>query len=426
MRLLRIGSNYPVFLHRVYHKYPGLDVSSYADQQTALMQESFGWADAWKIALEPFGYEVWEPVANARPAQAAWAREAGCAFDETEWIAQVTAAQVKAFRPDILFVNDYSTFSPDFIRRLRAECPSIRLIVAWCGAPYPNGDFFKACDLVLSNIPQLVDHFRAGGLDSEHLHHAFNPVVNERLKGSAHAATDFSFVGSLNTGNGAHLERERLLVSLADHLDLTVWADVQLPAVRDRIRLRAASAAYHVLRAAEGIPGGRALFGRVDRVRRLLDRDAAPSVWDSGFVHPSLACHIRPPVYGLEMFAVLAGSKITLNSHTQISAKNATNMRLFEATGVGTCLLTEWMPDLGMLFEADTEVVTYRSAGEAIDKAKYLLEHDTERLRIAEAGQARTLKEHTFSRRAQVLTSLLDRRLRERTLNSRLHPREKP
>ncbi len=82
-------------------------------------------------------------------------------------------------------------------------------------------------------------------------------------------------------------------------------------------------------------------------------------------------------------------------------------MRLFEATGVGSCLLTDWKNNLSDLFEPDAEVVAYRNAEECIEKAEYLLRHEGERQKIAAAGQCRTLRDHTFARRAEQLDQLI-------------------
>lgn len=87
-------------------------------------------------------------------------------------------------------------------------------------------------------------------------------------------------------------------------------------------------------------------------------------------------------------------------------------MRLFEATGVGSCLLTDAKENLPSLFEPDYEVVTYASSEECIEKAKWLLENPEKREMIAQAGQKRTLSHHTFEKRAISLTALLDKYLR--------------
>jgi spore maturation protein CgeB len=74
---------------------------------------------------------------------------------------------------------------------------------------------------------------------------------------------------------------------------------------------------------------------------------------------------------------------------------------------VGTCLVTEWRKNLSEFFEPDKEVVTYRSPEECLEKIKWLLEHPEECQAIAKSGQARTLKDHTFSQRAVQLDGII-------------------
>jgi spore maturation protein CgeB len=107
------------------------------------------------------------------------------------------------------------------------------------------------------------------------------------------------------------------------------------------------------------------------------------------------------------MYEIISQSKITLNNHIDDAKNEAANMRLFEATGVGTCLLTDWKENLHELFEPDREVVTYKSVEECIEKVKWLLDHPQEREAIAKAGQARTLKDHTFAQRAIQLDEII-------------------
>ncbi len=82
-------------------------------------------------------------------------------------------------------------------------------------------------------------------------------------------------------------------------------------------------------------------------------------------------------------------------------------MRLFEATGVGACLLTDRKDNLASLFEPDREVVTYGSAEEAVEKYRYLADNPRERATIAAAGQRRTLRDHGFDRRAARIDEIL-------------------
>ena len=84
---------------------------------------------------------------------------------------------------------------------------------------------------------------------------------------------------------------------------------------------------------------------------------------------------------------------------------------MFEATGVGTCLITDTGCNMPDLFEPDKEVVTYANIEEAVEKSQYLLEHDQEREEIAAAGQERTLRDHTIQNRCELINDEIIKRL---------------
>jgi spore maturation protein CgeB len=104
-------------------------------------------------------------------------------------------------------------------------------------------------------------------------------------------------------------------------------------------------------------------------------------------------------VWGVEMYQALRRSRITLNSHIDFAGNEAGNMRLFEATGVGAFLLTDFKDNLYTLFEPDQEVSAWRSIPEALTKIEHFLQDNDARERIAKAGQARTLGQHTYRER---------------------------
>jgi spore maturation protein CgeB len=132
-------------------------------------------------------------------------------------------------------------------------------------------------------------------------------------------------------------------------------------------------------------------------------------------VDEAVARRASPPLFGLAMFQQLRESRVALNTHIDISSENASNMRLFEATGVGACLLTDWKSNLSRLFEPEAEVVTYRSTEECVERVKYLLGHERERRAIAAAGQQRTLRDHTFARRAEHLDGIMLEEMRAKS-----------
>ena len=111
------------------------------------------------------------------------------------------------------------------------------------------------------------------------------------------------------------------------------------------------------------------------------------------------------------MYEVLYNASIALNNHISVAREYANNMRLYEATGVGTLLVTDAKDNLASLFEPGKEVVAYHSPEEAIEIIDYYLGHKEERNAIAKAGQERTLREHTYRHRMQELIDILSRLL---------------
>ena len=82
----------------------------------------------------------------------------------------------------------------------------------------------------------------------------------------------------------------------------------------------------------------------------------------------------------------------------------AGNMRLFEATGVGTFLLTDFKDNLHLLFAPDRDVATWRSIEDCLQAIERYLRDDSARTKIAHAGQAKTMAQHTYRHRtAEIL-----------------------
>jgi hypothetical protein len=378
MRLLKIGVYYKTYLEQFYARRPGLAAESYAAQHTALIEDCFGSSDFWTCELSRIGYETRDLIINAEPLQRAWAAERGLAFGEENRLFGITEAQVRDFRPDVLIVADYSTVTAAFIRRLRDVCPSLRLVLGWCGAPYGDGSVFSEWDVVLSCVPELVAHFRESGHRSRHVNHAFEPRVLKRLGAREDApVADFVFIGSLVKTERFHLGREKLLSRLVAKTGLQIWSEVGPPQP-----------------------------SRLRRAAWLLRHGMLKSPPDSS-VDARIARRARPPLFGLDMFRQLRAGRVALNTHIDISTHSASNMRLFEATGVGTCLLTDSKENLRELFEPDAEVVAYRDADECVEKVRYLLGHESLRGRIAAAGRRRTLRDHTFASRAALIDDII-------------------
>jgi spore maturation protein CgeB len=73
--------------------------------------------------------------------------------------------------------------------------------------------------------------------------------------------------------------------------------------------------------------------------------------------------------------------------------------RNFEIPGCGGFLLTGRAENLEDYYEIGKEVVCFDDVGDLIEKVRYYLHHEDERMAIAQAGYERTLREHTYLHR---------------------------
>jgi spore maturation protein CgeB len=108
-----------------------------------------------------------------------------------------------------------------------------------------------------------------------------------------------------------------------------------------------------------------------------------------------------------EMVEVFSRSRINLNFSQSFSGRlwnrrraiSQIKARPFEVAGCGGFLLTDPAPGLDQYFEYGSEIAIFRGVNDLVQKARYWLERDEERARIAEAGYRRVLAEHTYDHR---------------------------
>jgi len=97
-------------------------------------------------------------------------------------------------------------------------------------------------------------------------------------------------------------------------------------------------------------------------------------------------------------------SKIVFN----ISIKDDINMRVFEALGTGSFLLTNELPTLNKLFEDGLHLITYNNYKTMIDYTDYYLRHDQERELIAKSGYNEVISNHTYQKRWEKIKKVIN------------------
>jgi len=107
-----------------------------------------------------------------------------------------------------------------------------------------------------------------------------------------------------------------------------------------------------------------------------------------------------------EMVDIFSASRVNLNfsasSYVPPGQKRPSAQikgRVFEVPACGGLLLTDSAPEIERYYVPDHEIVLFESSKDLAERVRYLLDHEDERVAIACAGHARTMREHTWARR---------------------------
>lgn len=393
MHILVLTADYESFLETSYLGRPGLHLANADTQYRARFDSLFGDVDFLSRGFHAQGHEAAEIFVNNIWLQSAWAREHGMnvptppppgarqgsvhggavtflkrklypyrkqlaplarrlgymqALSSVE--RTILLAQIEDANPDVILNQIPGIVTADILNRVKK--PGRVIIVQHGNAPPDNFDP-APYTFAIGIAPNIVEFFRSHGLPAEHYRLAFGASVLDRLSQPAPAKDiAVSFVGGLSAN---HHARIALLEAVARELPVQLY-----------------------LSNLKGIP-----------------KDSP------------LHAHAKGAVWGRDMYNVLRRSKITLNSHINSTGGVAANMRLYEATGVGTLLLTDNLRGLPDLFTPGQHVAAYDSPADCVAKIKYYLAHDAEREKIAAAGQQHTLGHHTYDHRAAEILRLV-------------------
>lgn len=390
-RVLILNTDYPEVLCWLYAQNPGLENRPYAEQMRVRMESLFGVADFYSSNLRKLGSEAWDVHINNEFMQRSWAREHGLKLEgpasaiesgkailaqaarvaaqtplrhlkpilkpfflslingKSTRLYEILASQIKYYKPDVVLNQAMDSCSGPFLNDLK---PNLKLLIGQIASPLPRPEDFSSYDLIISSLPNFVDYFRRSGVAAELHRFGFEPDILRRLV-ELEEPIPVSFVGSLSR---EHASRIDWLETVCRLTPVQVWGD--------------------------GLAG----LSKQSWIRKCYKGTA----------------------WGIDMYRVLRRSKITLNHHIGIAGAYANNMRLFEATGAGSLLITDWKANLHEMFDLGKEVLCYRRPDECVETIQRILADEAKRQAIARAGHERTLRDHTYARRTEELVDIIE------------------
>jgi protein-L-isoaspartate O-methyltransferase len=365
-----LATYYQGFLENHYTENKNLSSLPFEQQIKSLTESNFGDSNFYSAGLATKGWKTCDIVTNSPYANQSWLEEYGRNSDENTLI-----QQLKHIDPEVVYIQDMHSLSAYELNKIKKHT---KIIIGQIASSFSSELPVHLYDFVVSSLPLFVEYFRSRGVPCYYQPLAFDPSIakNDSTSEWEKRPYELSFVGTF--AGKQHPKRQKLLEYLGSSFPLHIWG----------------TGTEHL----------------------------APE-------SPLHNC-LQGEAWGQEMFDVLLKSKITINIHgdcflPEPDSRNATlehanNMRLFEATGCGALLITEYSPNLAKLFKLGEEIVTYSSFDECLSLIKYYHQHPKEAKEIALRGQKRTLLEHTYLNRMNDLAQWIERTKRRKVRNSHL------
>lgn len=378
LRFVRITNYYPQVIDWFYKSHPADASASFNQQYQHITSNVLDHVSAYIRELNNAGYQATEIITNATELQNRWLKENH--FRPNLPATETVMHQLFKLKPEVLWIDDLSLAEPTFISAIKSSIPELKMLITHICAPYNKAieTKLKLFDLVVTCTPAFANELKSLGLNCALIYHGFDTQILNYLKPVPSPQYSIVFSGSLYTGSAFHQGRIRFLEKMINAgLDIELFANTE-----SRLKFIARKAF------------------------EMLKHGSAKSK-SMKYYSRTLMQKIKAPVFGKEMYALLGNSKICFNMHGEVAGNCAGNIRLFEATGMGSCLLTDKKENMHELFEPGKEVMLYENADDCIAKTKWLLRNDDQRQKIAAAGQQRTIKDHSISNRVKQLDLLI-------------------
>jgi hypothetical protein len=271
--------------------------------------------------------------------------------------------KAKEFNPNIIHIGSYFEYYGTLLKEMKSSTKAT--VTTWINRPLIEDLNLSQIDMVFTGRPFYVDHFKSLGVEAEEAIVGFPnnySLSNEKT-------IDVGFIGAIDglfTKIKYHNKRTDLVKYLSNHIGLHKWG-------------------YGFL----SDPGIKTTVKKLINGKKLYE-------------------NFHGEVWGEDMFKVLNSFKISINCHAEIAGDYAVNNRMFETTGAKTLLVTDHQKYLNKYFEPDTEVITYKSKEECLEKIQYLLSHPDELNAITLAGYKKTLENYTVKHFSEKYAAIIE------------------
>ena len=382
IKFLRISSIYSGFLKNISEQIKKDD--TYEKVLKNVFEIKYSVSNNISKELNKKNYECAEVIHNLEILQEKWLRQYGDINSKDEIIFQ----QIKYYNPDVLFIGDVNLLSKKFIEKARS-ISSVQLILCFHCAPFSkkNLDNLKFADAIITctegyrkKLKNLIKN------DVFLMHHAFQN--DSEINFEEKRYFDVGFLGSLFLNNNLHVGRINIIYDLIKNFNKSYIA---------------INFSKHFI---------------LDFLRFILNSIIKLNFFKNIKIFYKIIyifVFSKNPIFGQNMFDVLKNTKILINKHIE-DTEYAGNMRLFEGTGLGCLLITDYKKDLEKLFKIGEDVVIFDNEKYILEKISFYLKDNNARINIAKNGYNKTKSFHNYLNRVNELDKFIKKKINNENL----------
>jgi len=363
--ILHIVRPYNNFLKNFYLSNNTEQLNYQAHLNKLLDQKDF-WSKSLKNNLKKFNTEIL--ISNDMNIQKKWIKDI-LEKKEKYTLGQILEKQINYINPKIIFFQNIYDLKENIalIKNKKTK------IIFFDGIAYNSINLAKQVHGIITCLKSSERFYKNYNNNTLYMPHGFDETIkfnNDKKE------IDISFIGSVS--HSGHFERANNLFELNKKNNIDFWLG-DMPTNKKLLKL----IPYYLLKKK---PIATLKYIRALNLFKKKNHGG---------------------VFGLEMYKILNKSHLTLNLHIENAGSEAANMRMFEATGVGSCLITDYKENIKDFFEPDKEIVVFKDLDEATEKINYLINNKNKAIEIGINGKNRTLKDHSLRIRWQSFENFL-------------------
>lgn len=406
---------------------------SFKQIQDTYERENFFFPKGWLQSNYSEEYIVENVVYGDIVSQSIWASENNkFSILLSDFLDCILIEQINKFKPDIIFFNTGALYrcQRNLRNRIRDNCSSVRLITGSWGDELPLGETYESylgdLDIIFACTLGYFNDIKNEKLKVEYLPSAFNEYIN--FKKNNQKKYDVCFIGTTGYLEPDHSERFSKLDKIFELLEssninfilVTKEKNLQIQSLIIRniklnfILYKLPIFILKIFNKLILFNGLKNIISNLIILKKYkfnyfnfkfiyLNKDKIMPFLEKVKLTRKYKKYSKKPILNAnEYYKTLSVSKIVLNIHRN-EFNDFGNIRCFEATGVGSCLLTDRASEISNLFEEGKDFVGFNSAEECLNKIKILLADENLLQSISINGQNRTNSYHLQVHRDKVI-----------------------